>query len=244
LSAAGALVENAKNTVITNNIANLNTTGFKNDFAVFRARASESVEDSQPAYATLMDPLGGGVVVSGTYTRHTQGPINVTGNPLDLAINGEGYFAVSDGEDVLLTRAGAFMRDDEGRLVTPDGRHYLSDLSGTALRIPLGSDISIADDGTITVDGATCGAVGVYEPLYPSALEKVGSNLYRDRAGAAELFPYATVKQGALEGSTVSPADEISQMILASRSYEMNMQMIRLQDQTLADLMGIARVTM
>ena len=240
-SAAGAIAESARHDVIANNIANISTPGFKADLAVFMERSPESVEGSLGAYATEADGMGGGLFVSDTYTRHLQGPIEVTDNEFDLAIDGKGYFAVTDGRDTLYTRAGAFSRDDQGRLVTPDGSHFLADASGRAITLPLSGEIKVARDGTISANGEPFGAVGIYGFRDERRLAKAGSNLY-DASATARIEATGRIEQGALESSAVSPAEEMANMILAMRGYEANMKMIKMQDESLSDLMTVGTV--
>jgi flagellar basal body rod protein FlgG len=237
-------MESARHSVIANNLANVNTVGFRDDIAVVMAREAEAREDKNAsAYATAMDMLGGGALVSETYTNHVQGPIQVTNKPLDLAIGSEGYFAVTDGQEVMYTRAGAFTKDTEGRLAMPDGKHFLSDASGRAMSLPLTGEIAIASDGTVNVDGATAAKIDLFTFSDEKSVAKIGANLYS--AGGAKAIPEAGIRitQGALEMSTVNSASELTKMIMASRGYEMNMQMIRMQDQTLGDLISLGRVS-
>ncbi len=242
ISAAGALAESARNDVIANNIANVNTPGFKDDLAVFRARSAEAVEGDLAAYATPLDAAGGGVLVNRTWTRHVQGAVETTSQPFDLAIVGDGFFQVSDGQSSYLTRAGAFRRDDGGRLVSADGATFLADASGRPVIVPPSDDVSISHDGLITADGAPVGRIDLVTVPDKAALRKAGASLYLNAGPAAVPVP-GRIQQGALEGSTVSPAWEMSQMISASRAYEANMQLIRMQDQALGDLISIGRVS-
>ena len=244
LSASGALMESARHSVVANNVANVNTTGFKDDLAIVRARDAEATEEGLFSYATPMDALGGGAILSQTYTRRVQGAIQVTGNPFDMAIDGEGFFPVTDGAQVFYTRAGSFTRDTSGRLAMPDGTYFLADTDGRPILVPLEGEISITGDGTISVDGAVTGKVELVRFDEPGDLDKLGGNLWADRGGAASTANVGRIKHGALEISSVSPAAEMSKMILASRGYEMNMQLIRMQDQTLADLVALARLPM
>jgi flagellar basal body rod protein FlgG len=243
LSASGALMESARQSVIANNLANVNTTGFRDDLALIQARNAEVNEKGQTAYATPMDAMGGGALLSETYTRTIQGPIQVTDNPFDMAISGPGFFAVSDGTEVEYTRAGAFVRDQEGRLLMPDGTHYLCDQTGNPLIVPTIGKIAVAKDGTISVDGSAIGAISIYKPANPDDFAKTGANLYTNKGPAVSTSGAGQIQQGALEMSTVSPWAEMTKSILAQRSYEMNMQFIKMEDQTLADLISIGRLS-
>jgi flagellar basal-body rod protein FlgG len=241
LSAAGALAEESRHAVISNNIANVSTPGFKADLAVFRERDPESVEGGFAGYATPMDALGGGLFVGDTLTRHAQGSVEVTEGEFDLAVTGKGYFPVTDGERTSYTRAGAFTRDKEGRLVMPDGEHFLADASGKAVQLPLDAKVSIAPDGTVSVGGEAVGTIELVGFENESNLVKVGDNLY-DASYAETRAASGTIRQGALEMATVSPAEEMANMILAMRGYQANMQMIKMQDQSLADLISVGRL--
>jgi flagellar basal body rod protein FlgG len=234
-------MESARHAVIANNLANVNTVGFRDDMAVVMARNAEAKEAALPAYSTSMDGIGGGALLSETYTRPVQGTINVTEHALDLAIEGEGFFAVTDGETVTYTRAGSFTRDTAGRLAMPDGKHFLCDLAGSPLTLPLEGEAAIAKDGTVTVNRAVAGKIDIYRFSDPRALAKAGSNLYTSAEAPSAGADAGQIRQGALEMSTVSPTSELAKMIIASRGYEMNMQLIRLQDQTVADLISVGR---
>ncbi len=245
LSAAGALMESARHSVISNNLANVNTTGFREDLAVVRARDAEALEDRSAApYATPMDLVGGGAILSETYTKAAQGAIHSTGNPFDFAIEGEGFFAVTNGDGVSYTRAGEFVRDTSGRLATADGKHFLADESGKPITIPLEGEVSVGRDGTISVNGAPAAKIDLFRFDNPRALVKTGANLYRSVGGEGTTQGAGRVVQGSLEASTVSPAAELARMIMASRGYELNMQLIRMQDQTLVDLVALGRLSM
>ncbi len=241
LNAAGALAESSRHDVISNNMANVSTPGFRASLAVFQERGAESVESPLPAFATPLDAIGGAMSISGTYTKHVQGPINVTGSKFDLAIVGDGYFPVTDGRQVLYTRAGAFTHDSQGRLVMPDGRHYLSDGAGRPIVIPSGVEVSIAADGTVSVAGEAAERINIVGFEREDLLARQGANLY-DASGARARDATGQIRQGALEASGVSPVEEMAAMLMAARGYEANMQMITMQDQTLASLMTVGRV--
>lgn len=243
LSAAGALMESARLSVIANNLANVNTNGFRDDLAVIRARDAEAREDGPSAYATAMDALGGGALVSETATNHMQGPIHVTDRMFDLAIQGDGFFKVTDGQKTSYTRDGAFSRDSEGRLVMQDGRHMLSEASGRPVQLPREGEVTIARDGTVTADGVAVAKIEMFRFADARQARKVGSNLYESAGAAPALTAEGQIEQGALEASSVTPAAEMVRMILAGRGYEMNMQMIRMQDQTLGDLITLGRLS-
>jgi flagellar basal-body rod protein FlgF len=241
LSAAGALCESARSDVIANNVANINTAGFKDDLAVIRARSAQAVEKPLPAFATPLDAMGGGALVSETRTRQVQGPLEVTNKPFDLAIDGPGFFQVSDGTSDYYTRTGSFTRDTAGRLVMQDGKTFLTD-RGRAIVLPADGDVTVAEDGTISVDGSATGRIELAAFAQPQLLSKVGDNLYVNRGATAAAEGAGRIKQGAIEASNVSPAAELAKMITAQRGYDMNIQLLKLQDQSLSDLISIGRV--
>lgn len=242
VSAAGAVIEDARHDVATNNIANINTPGFRRELALIRAREAEAIEGAVPSFATPLDAAGGGVLISETHTRHAQAPINVTDNPFDLAIDGEGFFEVTDGTNSYFTRAGAFRRDTTGRLAMPDGVHFLADPSGKPLAVPLEGDIAISHDGQMSVDSSPVGRIELKSFSNPNTLVKVGGNRFENRSGSVALAGGGRIKQGALEVSGASPSVELVDSITAMRGYEANMQMIKMQDQTLGDLISLGRV--
>jgi flagellar basal body rod protein FlgG len=243
LSATGALAEDAKSAVIANNLANVNTTAFKNDLAVVRARLAEAEEKGFGALTTPLDAVGGGAIVCETRTRFVQGPMTETKRPLDLAIYGDGFFQVTDGSHDYYTRAGSFVRDAAGRIATADGKGFLADRTGRPVTVPVDGDLSISRDGTIGIGDVTVGKIDLVNFSDLKALEKVGANLYANRGASAMTNGVGEIKQGMLEASNVSPVDALSRMIAASRGYEMNMQLIRMQDQTLGELVSIGRIT-
>jgi len=239
----GAIAEDAKSAVAANNIANVNTTGFKSDLAVVRARLAEAEEKGLGALATPLDAIGGGAIVAETRTSFAQGPMTQTNKPLDLAIYGDGFFHVTDGSNEYYTRAGSFVRDGAGRIATGDGKAFLCDHSGRPITVPVDGELTISGDGTISVGDATVGKIDLVNFSNLKALEKVGANLYANRGASVEANGTGQIKQGMLEASNISPVDWLAKMIAASRGYEMNMQLIRMQDQTLSELVGIGRIT-
>ena len=127
LSAMGVLANSQRQDVIANNLANAETVGFKKDLALFKEQRTEAQLRGRAHQSNdLLEPLGGGLVPSGTTLDLSQGPIENTSNPLDVAIVGDGYFAVRNGENLMLTRAGRFQVDRNGVLATDAGHPVLS----------------------------------------------------------------------------------------------------------------------
>jgi flagellar basal-body rod protein FlgF len=206
--------------VAANNLANINTSGFKADELV-----TEEADDTG-AHADA-DPRNIRFVRDVGLTRDmNQGEIALTGNPLDVAIEGNGFFMVQGPSGPLYTRDGAFTISSEGQLVTADGRAVLS--SGGA---PIQFDTStgeaptIGRDGAITVAGSEVGQLGVVTFTAPGALSKVGDNLW-DAHGQTSGDFEGVVEQGALEGSNVRPVIEITRLIEISRAYQSAAQFV------------------
>jgi flagellar basal-body rod protein FlgF len=150
----------------------------------------------------------------------SQGPIAMTGNPLDVALEGAGYIMVQGpGGQTLYTRDGAFSLTGEGRLVTSSGHPVLSSGGAPIVLDPQGETPSIGRDGAIRVAGVEAGRIGVASFAAPGALAKVGDNLWDAQGQAAGEFQ-GVVLQGALEGSNVRPVLELTRLIEISRAYQ------------------------
>ena len=225
--------------VIANNLANVNTTGFKRDRAEFESLAYQmmtaagSTSSGDNQYAVGLN-LGTGVQLVGTARVTTQGTLSTTGNPLDLAIEDGGFLQVrrQDGTTAL-TRDGALKLDLRGRLTTARG-----DLVQPAVTVPAGtkeSDVQIASDGTVSVANRPVGQIRVMTVRSPQALDSIGDNLYRPTAasGAATAFAGGRLTQGAVEASNVDVADSMTEMIDAQRSFQLASKAIQMQDQLL-----------
>ena len=194
--------------MIANNVANLGTTGFRREGLVF----AEFVRAAAPGESVSMADLGA------RFASQRPGELAVTGGSLDLAIEGDGFFAVRAGEEMLLTRAGAFQRSPDGLLVTPAGAQVLDDGGAPIFVPPEGTSLVIAGDGTISSDGVPFGRVGVVT-VPPETLSRVGGTAFRSTAEPAPVEA-PRLRQGALEGSNVEPVSEVARMIAVSRAYE------------------------
>jgi flagellar basal-body rod protein FlgG len=204
----------SRNDVISNNIANVNTTGFKKDILIFQREEENNTEVTNPK----------------TSISYDQGPLNRTDRKLDLAIHGRGFFEVETGEGTRYTRNGAFVRDSEGFLATSEG-HLLSG----GIQIP-GGDIEIAEDGTVSVEGAVFGSISIVDFDDISALEKVGASLFRAPEGIKPQEVPAgesAVLSGYIEKSNVNVIDEMTDMISALRAYEISQKALKSQDEIL-----------
>lgn len=238
LSASGVLANSYRQDVIANNLANSETVGFKRDLATFRERLTEAQErrmDPRTNSNELLEGLGGGITIGGGGIDTAQGELESTGNNLDVAIQGNGYFAVRDGAKTYLTRNGNFQADRQGRLITNGGQQVLDEKQKPIVLTAPGP-AEVANDGTISQNGQAVAKIGVFAPADASQLEKQGKTLF---AGGGKLQPTAaTIRSQFLERSNVDPTIELVALMDAQRQLEANANMIRYQDQTLARLVN------
>ncbi|NRA31021.1 MAG: flagellar basal-body rod protein FlgF [Parvularculaceae bacterium] len=194
--------------VVANNIANVSTDGFKREAAVFAEFVSSRA--SQPSVS-----LGS---LRGHFPDLTQGSLKQTGATYDLAIDGEGWFAVARRGELLLTRGGSFTLDAEGQMVTPDGYPVVDD-GGSPIVIPESArNVVISTDGTVTADEVEMAQVGVLTTDAES-LSRVGENLWRTN-GAIRFADFPVIRQGFVEASNVRAVEEIARLIEVQRMYE------------------------
>lgn len=235
--------------VISNNLANVSTVGFKKDRAVFedllyqikRQPGAQSAQDSQLPSGLQ---LGSGVRVVGTHKQFSTGDLQITEEPLDVAINGRGFFQVEQPNgDLAYTRNGQFQINSDGQLVTAEGF-----LIEPAITIPDEVlSITIGLDGTVqaTVAGDTnpqdIGQLELADFVNPQGLEAIGQNLFIETAasGAPQLaIPgdagTGLLQQGTLEGSNVNAVEELVNMITTQRAYELNSRVISTADEMLS----------
>jgi len=234
--------------VIANNLANVGTTGFKRDRANFAtlayqdARVAGQQSSSETAYATGLN-LGTGVGIQSTSRIDTQGTLQTTGNALDLALDGDGFFQVQmPGGQLAYTRAGNFTRSAEGQLVTAQGYPLQP-----AITVPEGaSAITIAADGTVSAqlpgqsEPSQLGQITVASFTNPAGLKAMGDNFLGETAasGQAQIGPAGqngrgNIRQGFLEASNVNVVEELVDMIECQRAYEINSKMISAVDEML-----------
>lgn len=207
--------------VTTNNVANMRTTGFKAEHVRFEEFLQKPVSaDSQ------LSPMSS-VVHVGMYTDFSAGGFEPTGNTLDLAIQGDGFFLVETAEGTRYTRNGSFRLDDTGLLVTQNG-HPVLDASGSSIQFAKDAKtVSIDGNGNVIVDGSVAGQVGVVRFEDPDALIRGGDSLYRTTA--TPIAADATVLQGIIEGANVQPIVEITRMIDILRNFESAQKMVEAQ---------------
>jgi flagellar basal-body rod protein FlgG len=234
--------------VIANNIANVNTTGFKRDRANFQTLAYQYL--TEPGATSSGDDkytqgaaLGTGVKMTGTSRSDTQGSLNQTGNALDVAIQGNGFFQIQQPDGTTAyTRDGNFSMTAEGQIVTQDGRPLIPNI-----QVPQGAtNITIGADGTVTAtvgssaDAQTLGKIQLASFTNPTGLKAVGANLLTEtqasgapQTGDAGTEGRGSIAQGSLESSNVNVVEELVDMIETQRAYEVNSKMIKATDEML-----------
>ena len=232
--------------IVSNNLANVNTTGFKQDRAVFEDLLYQNIRQSggQTSQDTVLPSgmsLGTGVRVVATEKLFTQGSVLQTGNAMDVAINGRGFFQVlkPDGE-IAYTRDGTFQLNAQGEIVNSSG--YVVQ---PGITIPDGAQsVTIGVDGVVSVKLAgqptptQVGSLEVADFINPVGLQAIGENLYIETAASGSAQPgtpglngIGSINQGALEGSNVNVVSELVNMIETQRAYEMNSKAISTSDQ-------------
>lgn len=248
-AATGMLAQQLNIDVISNNIANMNTTGFKRQRAEFQDLLYQNIErvGANSSNAGTVVPsgiqVGVGVRTAGVYRISDQGALQNTGNEYDIAINGKGYFRIQlpDGDDAY-TRAGSFQVDQNGQMVTPQGYPVQP-----AVNIPDGAiDVLINEQGEVSVkldgqpDPQELGQLDLV--IFPNeiGLEAIGNNMYLESqaSGAPTVSTpgedgYGIVLQGFLENANVNAVSEITAMISAQRAYDLNSKVIQTADEML-----------
>ena len=206
--------------VVANNIANANTTGFRQEGVVF----SEYIGRVENAASISM---GQGNV--GT-TSYAQGALRQTGGTFDFAIEGDGFFLVATPDGERLTRAGAFSPSANGDLVTVDGYAVL-DAGGAPVFVPGDAEsITVSPDGTLSADGAPIGQIGLVRPIDAQEMQRESSVLFRSDAGF-EPAETARVMQGFVENSNVETITQLARMVEVQRAYEMGQSFLDAEDE-------------
>ena len=255
IAGTGMLAQQLNVEVISNNIANMNTTGFKRQRAVFQDLIYQNLlrVGTQTTDAGTIEPsgiqIGVGVNAGAVYRITEQGSLTNTGNDFDMAIQGKGYFRVirSDGSSAY-TRAGTFQLSPTGQIVTQDGLTVAPGLTVPADAI----DVTINQSGQVLaiINGqVTPTNVGQIELVtFPneSGLEAIGDNLLLETAASGISTPgvpgvggKGTILQGFLETSNVNPVAEVTSLITAQRAYEMNSRVITTADEMLRTIANL-----
>ncbi|MCG2629507.1 flagellar basal-body rod protein FlgG [Bradyrhizobium sp. WYCCWR 13023] len=256
-AATGMAAQELNVQVISNNIANLRTTGFKKQTAAFEDLIYEHVRrvgaqaSDQGTILPVGVDIGGGVKTVGTPRSMTQGTLSQTGNDLDLAISGEGFFKILMPDGTFqYTRDGTFQMDNQGRIVTAGGNPVQPTIT-----IPNNaSGITVNEQGqvTVTLPGSSTntnlGQIGVTRFINKAGLQPVGSNQFVETTssgtpqdGTANSEGYGKITQGSLEQANVDVVSEMSDLIAAQRAYEMNAKVISAADQMMQSTTALFR---
>ena len=239
LSASGAHVQNHRLEVLSNNLANINTPGFKPSLAIVQARHNKAIEDGEvsPNSGTLAD-IGGGAKIQPTKTIFENGPIETTGNKTDFAIHDENsFFVVQRGEEQFFTRAGGFIFNNSGQLTNTNGDQVLS-VDGTPVQIDPSRRFEVNNNGVIQQDGRNIPLM-LSRPESLGDLARAGDNLFRPLAQTQQVPPNErAVVSGSIEKSAVNPTTAMMELIEATRAYESNLRLIQHHDQAYGNLIG------
>jgi flagellar basal-body rod protein FlgF len=212
LAASGLRARMESLELLANNLANAGTAGYKSDqefYALYRAEEAQGTDAVMP-------------VIERPWTDFSQGTLQPTGNPLDLALTGRGFFAVSGPSGPLYTRNGNFRLSPAGRLETADG-YPVRAAGGAALTLDSGNDMEISPDGTVRQDGRVIGQLEIVDFTSTAGLSKQGKTYFRsDGAAASAARPSGTaVQQGKLESANVGTAESAVRLVSVMRQFEM-----------------------
>jgi flagellar basal-body rod protein FlgF len=229
LAAAGALVQHLRLEVLANNVANINTIGYKRDRSIFRIpeeNGSQTFETSiegiqslspyAPPFSTVID--------------FSQGAIRKTGNPLDVAINGNGFFSVQTPTGVQYTRQGGFTLDSQGKLTTSDGFPVMGE--GGEITLEEGV-VEIDTQGSVLVDGDEVARLQITDFSNPETLKKAGNSRFveTELSVVGQRPENTTLSQGYLETANVNPVLAMTEMIETSRAFEAYQKVIHSADE-------------
>ncbi len=244
----GLSAQNTELSTIANNLANVNTTGFKRDRAnfqdlLYQIQRQPGALNGQNTELPSGLQLGTGVRIVDTTKQFTQGSLQTTKQPLDMAVNGRGFFQVlmPDGT-ISYTRDGQFQLNSNGDLVTAQGYPVQPGIT-----IPQNAtSVTVGKDGTVSVvttdqaNPQTVGQLTLTDFINPQGLQAIGNNLFRQtnssgdpQEGTAGLDGLGTIEQGSLEASNVNVEEELVNMISTQRAYEMNSKVVSTSDQML-----------
>lgn len=239
----GMINEQHRMDTMTNNLANVTTVGFKKEGATsqaFHDILTVKIKDESMGSTRITQPLGydnPGVKIGENYTDYTQGSFRITDNTYDLALAGDGFFAIeyrnkANEISTLYTRNGQFTLTREGYLVTEDG-DYVLDTQNRRIRLNTLLDSRITNDGTIYQNDTAVARIQVSDFDNYDYLEKFGENYYRLLEGARPTNANAEIKSGYLEMSNVNIVSEMVNMIAITRQYESNQKVIQTYDDSL-----------
>lgn len=242
LSASGALTSMYRQDVITNNLANADTPGFKPDLALQIARDPARIEDSLSGLPSsdLLENLGGGTHLLPNIVSHAQGTLDQTNRPLDLAIRGRGFFQVrdssaADGDSLRLTRDGRLTRRDDGTLVLASSGLPVLDERGAPITLADGPEPEVSADGTILQNGVPVARLALVDVPDRSQLSKREGGLFALSADAASTLRSAVgrIEAGYVESAAIDEIAAMMDVSAASRAVQANLAMISYHDRAM-----------
>lgn len=252
ISASSAVAETKRIDIIANNMANVNTTGYKKDVMVtenfpeiLMSKINGGFDKDLPKAPKPMNPLGYlsyGIRTSEVKTNFEQGQLHPTENSFDLAIRGKGFFSIETLEGGRYTRSGDFTKDSEGYLVTKEGYKVLGEAGYIQIS---GSNMTVNEKGEIYSDSRRIDRIRLVDFNDYDALRKEGNGLLRIEEGieAEPVAAQGMLQQGFLESSNVNSVKEMVQMLTMLRTYEANQKMVKIHDELLGKAVTeIARV--
>lgn len=236
--------------ITANNLANAATTGFKSSRANFQDLLYNSLSNGGVGGAGpgLGISFGGGTALSSTQLDFAQGPLQSTGQPYDVAINGRGFFAVTDNDgNRFFTRAGNFTLNADGMLTLPTSSGGLG--LEPPIRIPDGTaNVSIGPQGAVVADGVEVGRIAAVGFINPEGLEQIGDNLFAETGASGAPFVgqfgqegFGSLSQGYLEGSNVDTVEQIINLITTQQFFSLDAQVVRSANEELQTVLGLFR---
>ena len=240
LSAQGARAQSQRLDVIANNLANAGTTAFKKAMAVFQDNLPYDLENGNSTEVPgNLNAMTGGLTLADIVTDFSQGQLKETGRNLDIAITGDGFLQVADAKNQrYLTRNGNLGINAVGELVVQGSGHKVLNTDGEPIRLtPGGGPPRIAMDGTVTQGQTTLGRLALVTPGPNVQMKKIGDSLYTPIGAVQPSGDSTRVRQGFLESSGTNAISEMLSMIQASRAFETNINMIRIQDESMSRLL-------
>lgn len=240
MSGAGAHAQSQHVEVLSNNLANADTVGFKRELSLLEARDSAAIERGMDFRGSRSaNDIGGGIRMAGTATDFSLGKFRETGNLTDFALNTPGtFFAVQRGRDQLLTRAGNFQLDVDGNLVTQENDPVLAS-DGSPIQLDPAIPWRVLPGGLIEQAGDSI-EIGIFRPADLRTMRKIGQNYFS--APGQPPTPVEpedrAVRGGFEELSGVNPVEEMVELIAASRNYEANIRLMQQHDQATSQLIS------
>ncbi len=240
LSATGVMANSHRQDVIANNLANAESVGFKRDLPIFQQRLTEAQQHRSLMGKTnsMLENLGGGLLLSPSRVDQSQGDLEETGRAMDVGVFGQGFLAIKQNNQTMLTRDGRLLTNKEGFLVTGGSNPAnVLDNKGQAIQLDARLPVQIDENGRITQNGEVKATLGVYDLADRAQMVKLGEG--RFTTGDQPLVAASgQVRSGFLERANVEPANELTLLLETQRQLEANANMIRYQDTMLGRLVN------